>query len=131
MIDKPVALNTKVEIRNDTGIWVQCVVEGDFRLNPGDVVTFYPSVTSVQQNVQPRIVRVGNDMEVSGAPMNCVAPVDSPAVGVWVHNYNGGVSRMEAGFIIGRLHIERYVPPMVVADQQPIPQVSKVANAKR
>lgn len=129
MIEKRVTLNQKTEIRNDTGAWAQCVVEGDFRLHPGDVVTFYPSVVSVQQNVQPRIFRMGLDMEVSGAPMRCVAELEAPNVGVWIHNYNGGVSRMEAGFVIGRLHIERALDKEP-ASMQP-QQTAKVANAKR
>ena len=115
---RAVALSGKCEVRNDGGAWLSCDIEGNPSFVDADIVTFYPSVASVMGRVVPQIVSLGESQHVAGQPFR-TGRIGSPCrASLWIHNSNGGVTRIEAGYLIGHLHIERSAAVEQKADVQ-------------
>ena len=102
-----VALRANGEVRNDGGAWLPCDIEGAPSFNDGDVVTFHPSVVAVMARVVPQIFSLGEHRNVAGRPFLITRSGPQGDASLWIHNSNGGVTRLGAGYLFGHLHITR------------------------
>jgi hypothetical protein len=110
---KPLTLTNKIEIRNDGSLWAACKLPPGVDVAAGDTVTFYPSVDAVVANLDVKVVSYTGTRQVACAPV--VLRMNVGAITVLLHNRNGGVARLDAGYCVGDLHIARDVPDAIAA----------------